>query len=145
MSNKIIIKTRGETASFLAEVSKDMNSINFYCNNCNSSKPVASILDSTDNCFLFFNRTEDGFELKRKSYPTSTWSYNNGAYQIQPYAFADQTEIAMPNGKIFIFRNDDYNDIDTNGMTVGFWDGKSTRLFIRCHINQGTLLIDFAE
>ena len=76
--------------------------------------------------------------------PEEKWTYDGGRYIIEPGAYDDQTELRMPNGKIFIFRNDYYQDIKSDGVTVGFFDGKSTRLFIRCYINDGMLMIEFA-
>ena len=146
-SRKVIITTHGESATFVVKVSEDKNSLDFYCNNCNkNSKPIASLLDSDDK-FLFFKRTTDGFELKRKEYPSlQKWTYDAGRYCIEPGAFNDQTEITMNNGKIFIFRNDFYQDLNgTNGITIGFWDKKVTRLFIRCYVKNSELLIEFAE
>lgn len=146
LTKAITVSTKGEKATFSIKLSgKGHNSLDFFCNTCHSEKPIASILDSSENCFLFFKRTEDGFELKKKEYPPEEkWTYDGGRYIIEPGAYYDQTELRMPNNKIFIFRNDYYQDIKSDGVTVGFFDGKSTRLFIRCYINDGILMIEFA-
>ena len=146
LTKAITVSTKGEKATFSIKLSgKGHNSLDFFCNTCHSEKPIASILDSSENCFLFFKRTEDGFELKKKEYPPEEkWTYDGGRYIIEPGAYYDQTELRMPNNKIFIFRNDYYQDIKSDGVTVGFFDGKSTRLFIRCYINDGMLMIEFA-
>ena len=145
LTKAITVSTKGEKATFSIKLSdKGHNSLDFFCNTCHSEKPIVSILDSSENCFLFFKRTEDGFELKKKEYPPEEkWTYDGGRYIIEPGAYDDQTELRMPNGKIFIFRNDYYQDIKSDGVTVGFFDGKSTRLFIRCYINDGMLMIEF--
>lgn len=146
MSTKAItVSTKGEKATFSIKLSgKGHNSLDFFCNTCHSEKPIVSILDS-ENCFLFFKRTEDGFELKKKEYPPEEkWTYDGGRYIIEPGAYYDQTELRMPNNKIFIFRNDYYQDIKSDGVTVGFFDGKSTRLFIRCYVKDGMMMIEFA-
>ncbi len=145
LTKAITVSTKGEKATFSIKLSgKGHNSLDFFCNTCHSEKPIASILDSSENCFLFFKRTEDGFELKKKEYPPEEkWTYDGGRYIIEPGAYYDQTELRMPNNKIFIFRNDYYQDIKSDGVTVGFFDGKSTRLFIRCYVKDG-MMIDFA-
>lgn len=145
LTKAITVSTKGEKATFSIKLSdKGHNSLDFFCNSCHSGKPVVSLLDS-EIYFLFFKRTEDGFELKKKEYPPEEkWTYDGGRYRIEPGAYDDQTELRMPNGKIFIFRNDYYQDIKSDGVTVGFFDGKSTRLFIRCYINDGMLMIEFA-
>ena len=147
MSTKAItVSTKGEKATFSIKLSgKGHNSLDFFCNTCHSEKPIVSILDSSENCFLFFKRTEYGFELKKKEYPPEEkWTYDGGRYIIEPGAYYDQTELRMPNNKIFIFRNDYYQDIKSDGVTVGFFDGKSTRLFIRCYVKDGMMMIEFA-
>jgi hypothetical protein len=146
LTKAITVSTKGEKATFSIKLSgKGHNSLDFFCDTCHSEKPMASILDSSENCFLFFKRTEDGFDLKKKEYPPEEkWTYDGGRYIIEPGAYYDQTELRMPNNKIFIFRNDYYQDIKSDGVTVGFFDGKSTRLFIRCYINDGMLMIEFA-
>ena len=146
LTKAITVSTKGEKATFSIKLSgKGHNSLDFFCDTCHSEKPMVSILDSSENCFLFFKRTEDGFELKKKEYPPEEkWTYDGGRYIIEPGAYYDQTELRMPNNKIFIFRNDYYQDIKSDGVTVGFFDGKSTRLFIRCYINDGMLMIEFA-
>ena len=145
LTKAITISSKGEKVTFSIKLSsKGHNSLDFFCNSCHSGKPVVSLLDS-EIYFLFFKRTEDGFELKKKEYPPEEkWTYDGGRYIIEPGAYDDQTELRMPNGKIFIFRNDYYQDIKSDGVTVGFFDGKSTRLFIRCYINDGMLMIEFA-
>ena len=145
LTKAITVSTKGEKATFSIKLSgKGHNSLDFFCDSCHSGKPVVSLLDS-EIYFLFFKRTEDGFELKKKEYPPEEkWTYDGERYIIEPGAYDDQTELRMPNGKIFIFRNDYYQDIKSDGVTVGFFDGKSTRLFIRCYINDGMLMIEFA-
>ena len=146
LTKAITISSKGEKATFSIKLSgKGHNSLDFFCDTCHSGKPIASILDSSENCFLFFRRTEDGFELKKKEYPPEEkWTYDGGRYIIEPGAYYDQTELRMPNNKIFIFRNDYYQDIKSDGVTVGFFDGKSTRLFIRCYVKDGMMMIEFA-
>ncbi|MBR5562157.1 MAG: hypothetical protein IKW12_03310 [Clostridia bacterium] len=145
LTKAITVSTKGEKATFSIKLSgKGHNSLDFFCDTCHSQKPIASILDS-ENYFLFFKRTEDGFDLKKKEYPPEEkWTYDGGRYIIEPGAYDDQTEVRMPNGKIFIFRNDYYQDIRSDGITVGFFDGKSTRLFIRCYVKDGMMMIEFA-
>ena len=65
LTKAITVSTKGEKATFSIKLSgKGHNSLDFFCNTCHSEKPIVSILDSSENCFLFFKRTEDGFELK---------------------------------------------------------------------------------
>ncbi len=138
LANKIItVSTKGEKSTFTISSSNEHNSLNFFCDACRSEKPIASILDSTNDHFWFFKRNGSGFELKRMESPC-------GTYHVRPGSEND-AEFVMPNGKTYIFRKDSYQDLDgLDGITIGFWDGKRARILARSFVKSGTLMIEFA-
>ena len=79
--------------------------------------------------------------------PTSLWSYGCGTYHVRPGLEDNDAEFTMPkNDKTYIFRKDSYQDLDgTDGITIGFFDGKHTRILARSFVKSGTLMIEFAE